>query len=99
MALHCPATLLVGLPAVLERLHDPGLVTGYGPFAGHEVDVVEELQALADLHRGERVVVPVDEAAFEEVAEMVGRHRVAAVGDVLRIEIGDDGWFASAGLG
>ena len=43
MALHCPATLLVGLPGTVDRLDEPGLVTGYGPYAGHEVDVVEEL--------------------------------------------------------
>ncbi|MEO5610916.1 MAG: hypothetical protein ABIQ61_04150 [Ornithinibacter sp.] len=98
MALHCPATLLVGLPRVVEQLHDPGLVTGYGPFVGAEVDVVSELEALADLHRGERVVVPVDEVALREVAEMVGPRRAAGAGDVLHVEIGDDGWVLAPGL-
>lgn len=97
MALHCPATLLVGLPHAVKQLHDPGLVTGYGPFVGGEVDVVAEMEALADLHRGERVVVPVDEVALGEVVEMVGARRAAGGRDVLHVEIGDDGWVLAPG--
>ncbi len=92
MALHCPATLLVGTPEAVARVDEPGLVDGYGPYAGATVDIVAELQALADLHRGERVLVPVDEAGFGTVAERVGRGVRAPTGDVLRIDVGDDGW-------
>ena len=56
--------------------------------------MVEELQALADLHRGERVVVPVAPEQVAAVLEHLGRAARAAGDDAepLRLEIGDDGW-------
>ena len=60
MALHCAATLvLVPVGTAPDAAAGAGAVVA-GPLAPADADVVEELQALADLHRGERVVVPVD---------------------------------------
>ena len=77
MALHCAATLVLvpvgtapddaaGTGAVVAGPLDPG------------ADVVEELQALADLHRGERVVVPVAPEQLDAVLEHLGRAPGAA---------------------
>ena len=58
MALHCAATLvLVPVGTAPDDAAGTGAVV-VGPLAPG-ADVVAELQALADLHRGERVVVPV----------------------------------------
>ncbi len=55
MALHCAATLvLVPVGTAPDDAAGVGAVVA-GPLAPG-ADVVEELQALADLHRGERVV-------------------------------------------
>lgn len=93
MALHCAATLVLvpvgtapddaaGVGAVLVAPLVPG------------ADVVEELQALADLHRGERVVVPVGPDQLDAVLEHLGRPVRAAAEEArpVRLEIGDDGW-------
>jgi hypothetical protein len=55
---------------------------------------VEELQALADLHRGERVVVPVAPEQLAAVLEHLGRAGRAGDGaaEPVRLEVGDDGW-------
>ncbi|WP_392542772.1 hypothetical protein [Oryzobacter telluris] len=89
MALHCPATILLVEEgdAVLEI----GSAAGpYGPWGGG-VDVVAELQALADLHRGERVLVCVGTGGVADVLGALGR--VAPSGSTrVRLDVGDDGW-------
>jgi hypothetical protein len=53
-----------------------------------------ELQGLADLHRGERVVVPVTAEQLDAVLEHLGRAPRAAGDEAtpLLLEVGDDGW-------
>ena len=90
MALHCAATLvLVPVGVAPDAAAGPGAVVA-APLAPG-ADVVEELQALADQHRGERVVVPVAPEQVTAVLEHLGR---AARGrdEVVALEIGDDGW-------
>ena len=90
MALHCAATLvLVPVGTAPDDAAGAGAVV-VGPLAPG-ADVVEELQALADLHRGERVVVPVAPEQLAAVHEHLGRAPGPA-GDVVVLEIGDDGW-------
>ena len=94
MALHCAATLvLVPVGTAPDDAAGAGAVV-VGPLTPG-ADVVEELQALADLHRGERVVVPVGPEQVAAVLEHLGR--AAPTGDgaaaqPVRLEIGDDGW-------
>jgi hypothetical protein len=92
MALHCAATLvLVPVGTAPDDAAGTGAVV-VGPLAPG-ADVVEELQGLADLHRGERVVVPVAPGQLAAVHEHLGRP--GPTGDQpepLRMEIGDDGW-------
>ena len=72
MALHCAATLvLVPVGTAPDDAAGAGAVVA-GPLAPG-ADVVEELQALADLHRGERVVVPVTPDQLAAVLEHLGR--------------------------
>jgi hypothetical protein len=97
MALHCAATLLIvpaGVPT--EGVGGPGAVL-VDPLHT-PVDVVDALQALADLHRGERVVVPMGADHVAAVLERLGRGPVAD-GEVVRLEIGDDGWAVLPGVG
>jgi hypothetical protein len=90
MALHCAATLvLVPVGTAPDAAAGPGAVVA--PPLAPEADVVEELQSLADLHRGERVVVPVGPEQLAAVVEHLGRVRGPAQ-DVVVLEIGDDGW-------
>ncbi len=90
MALHCAATLVL-VPVGTA----PDAAAGAGAVVARplrpEADVVEELQALADLHRGERVVVPVTPDQRDAVLHHLGRARRPAR-DVVVLEIGDDGW-------
>ena len=95
MALHCAATLvLVPVGTAPDAPAGPGAVVA--PPLAPEADVVEELQSLADLHRGERVVVPVGAEQLAVVLEHLGRVRGPAR-DVVVLEIGDDGWALSPG--
>ncbi len=90
MALHCAATLLLvptGLSA--EGAVGAGAVLAEPLDAG--TDVVRALQALADLHRGERVVVPVRPEHVTAVLEHLGR-APRPDREVVRLEVGDDGW-------
>ena len=90
MALHCAATLvLVPVGTAPDAVAGVGAVVAppLAPGAG----VVEELQALADLHRGERVVVPVAPEQLATVLEHLGRAHGPSPGVVV-LEIGDDGW-------
>src|SRR6478735_10004183 len=90
MALHCAATLvLVPVGTAPDDAAGVGAVM-VGPLAPG-TDVVEALQALADLHRGERVVVPVAPEQLDAVHEYLGRG-AGPVADVVVLEIGDDGW-------
>ncbi len=90
MALHCAATLvLVPVGTAPDAAAGAGAVVV--PPLGLEADVVEELQALADLHRGERVVVPVTSGHLDAVLDHLGRAR-RPDRDVVVLEIGDDGW-------
>ena len=90
MALHCPATLLLvegEVPGGPERF-----AAEHGPW-GDDVDVMAELRALADLHRGERVLVRLHEGGTAHVLREIGR----VVPDdsptvAVRLEAGDDGW-------
>jgi hypothetical protein len=100
MALHCAATLLL-VPHDTAGGHDAAelaLLGGLGavlaPALPEDADVVEELQALADLHRGERVVVPVSPTQRGAALAHLGRTAAAAPGRPapLRLEVGDDGW-------
>jgi len=93
MALHCAATLvLVPVGTSPDDAAGAGAVV-VGPLTPG-ADVVEELQALADLHRGERVVVPVGPEQVAAVLEHLGRATPAGDGAVepVRLEVGDDGW-------
>ena len=93
MALHCAATLvLVPVGTAPDDAAGPGAVVA-APLGG-DADVVEELQALADLHRGERVVVPVAPEQLDAVLEHLGRapRPVGDQADPLLLEVGDDGW-------
>ncbi len=92
MALHCAATLvLVPVGAAPDAAAGAGAVVTAPLVAG--ADVVDELQALADLHRGERVVVPVTPDQLDAVLDHLGRHRRTDDQTApLRLEIGDDGW-------
>lgn len=97
MALHCAANLV--LVPVGTAPHDaagPGAVVAAALGVG--VGVVEALQALADLHRGERVVVPVRPEHVAAVLEHLGR-RPRPDGEVVRLEVGDDGWSLTSALG
>ena len=90
MALHCAATLvLLPVGTVPDAVAGAGAVVA-APLRS-EADVVEELQALADLHRGERVVVPVTPEQVDAALEHLGRAPRPAE-DVVVLEIGDDGW-------
>ena len=92
MALHCSATLvLVPVGTAPDDAAGAGAVV-VGPLEPGS-GVVEQLQGLADLHRGERVVVPVAPEQLAAVLEHLGRRVPASrgVGPVL-VEIGDDGW-------
>ena len=90
MALHCAATLvLVPVGTAPDDAAGAGAVVA-APLNA-DADVVEELQALADLHRGERVVVPVGPDQLEAVLDHLGRAPAPAQ-DVVVLEIGDDGW-------
>lgn len=91
MALHCPATLVLVEEGAQVGVPDAPAAQ-YGPWTD-EVDVVAELQHLADLHRGERVVVTVAAGGLEEVLGSLGlRVRSDGAGGRLRVEVGDDGW-------
>ena len=92
MALHCAATLLlVPGPAAPDAVAGAGCVV-VGPLADG-ADVLEELQALADQHRGERVVVPVLPEQVAAVLAHLGRGRRAdGLQEPLLLEVGDDGW-------
>ena len=90
MALHCAATLvLVPIGTVPNDAAGSGAVVVGALAPG--ADVVEELQAVADLHRGERVVVPLAPGHLTAVHEHLGR-APGLCDDVVVLEIGDDGW-------
>lgn len=92
MALHCAATLvLVPVGTAPDEAAGAGALV-VGPLAPR-ADVVEELQSLADLHRGERVVVPVAPEQLAAALEHLGHASApdAEPGPV-RLEVGDDGW-------
>ena len=97
MALHCAATLvLVPVGTAPDEAAGAGALV-VGPL-DPGADVVEELQGLADLHRGERVVVPVAPEQLGAVNEHLGRGPGSAH-DVVVLEIGDDGWQLTAAQG
>jgi len=93
MALHCAATLFLvtstGPADPLAAAGGPGALA-VAPLAA-DADVVAELQALADLHRGERVVVPVTDTQRAAVVEHLGRAPRPG-SEPLVLEVGDDGW-------
>ena len=90
MALHCAAALvLVPVGTAPDDAAGPGAVLA-GPL-DPDVEVIEALQALADLHRGEHVVVPVSAEQLAAVFEHLGRAQPPSARPV-GLEIGDDGW-------
>jgi hypothetical protein len=90
MALHCAATLvLVPVGTAPDATAGTGAVVA--PPLAPDADVIADLQALADLHRGERVVVPVTPEQVDAVLDHLGRTRKPHH-DVLVLDIGDDGW-------
>ena len=99
MALHCAATLFL-VPVGTA----PREAAGSGAVAADPVppgaDVVAELAAVADLHRGERVVVPVSDEQLDAVLDHLGRApRGAREWGPVQLEIGDEGWALSSGSG
>ncbi len=95
MALHCAATLvLVPVGAAPDAAAGAGAGAVVARPLGPQAEVVEELQALADLHRGQRVVVPVGPEQLAAVLDHFGRAPRAAdhTADPVLLEIGDDGW-------
>ena len=92
MALHCAATLfLVPVGTTTDAAAGSGAVAVDPVPPG--ADVVAELAAVADLHRGERVVVPVSDEQLDAVLDHLGRaSRGAREWGPVRLEIGDDGW-------
>jgi hypothetical protein len=102
MALHCAATLLL-VPHDARAETDAAEAGGVGavlvPPLPEGADVVEELQALADLHRGERVVVPLTSAQLTTALAHLGRAGGGAATGAgpLRLEVGDDGWLLVPG--
>jgi hypothetical protein len=92
MTLHCAATLVL-VPVGTT----PDAVAGTGALLAGPLepgtDVVAELQSLADLHRGERVVVPVAPDQIAAALDHLGRRpSSSADGEPVLLEIGDDGW-------
>ena len=91
MNLHCGATLLLVREAAGD-VDDSGLAAAYGPWV-EGIDVIGELQHLADQHRGERVLVTLDDRQLERVVHHVGRPAAGiSEQDRVRLEVGDDGW-------
>ena len=92
MALHCAATLLLVGEDRVDVADEPGLAAVYGPWSA-AVDVVGELQHLADQHRGERVLVRLGPGDLATVRSHLGRDAARDSGaDGIRVEVGDDGW-------
>ncbi|GAA4400508.1 hypothetical protein GCM10023168_09340 [Fodinibacter luteus] len=92
MGLHCAATLLLVGDDVSVDADGAGLAAAYGPWV-EGVDVVGELQHLADLHRGERVLVTLTARDLAGVLTHLGRADDERDGtDRVRVEVGDDGW-------
>ena len=92
MALHCVATLLLVSSQDGAGVEEAGLAATYGPWAP-DADVMAELQAVADQHRGERVLVTLAPDALAGVLAHLGRTSApGAAGDRLLLEVGDDGW-------
>lgn len=96
MALHCAATLVLVADPASPHPFDAAARGGavLVPALSADIDVVEELQALADLHRGERVVVPVTPRQRAAALAHLGRTTRADDRDdgPLYLEVGDDGW-------
>lgn len=91
MALHCAATLLLVGPDRAGGPDEAGLAAVYGPWVDG-VDVVGELQHLADQHRGERVLVALTAGDLATVLRHLGRPVGEGGGpDRVRLLVGDDG--------
>ena len=99
MALHCAATLfLVPVGATTNAAAGSGAVAVDPVPPG--ADVVAELADVADLHRGERVVVPVSDEQLDAVLDHLGRApRKSRERAPVQLEIGDDGWQLRATTG
>jgi hypothetical protein len=91
MALHCPATVFLAEEGVpLPPL--AGLAGTHGPWDA-QADVMAEIQAVADLHRGERVLVTLAPGGTAHVLRVLGRVVPDdEPGPGFRLEVGDDGW-------
>ena len=92
MALHCAATLLLVSSRDGTGAEEPGLAATYGPWPT-DADIMAELQAIADQHRGERVLVTLTPDALTAVLARLGRPSAPGEArDRLRLDVGDDGW-------
>jgi len=92
MALHCAATLLLVSSGDVSGAEEPGLAATYGPWP-ESADVMAELQAIADQHRGERVLVTIAPDTLAGVLAHLGRTSApGGARDRLRLDVGDDGW-------
>jgi hypothetical protein len=92
MTLHCAATLLVVSSDAAAEVEEAGVAASFGPWV-ESIDVIAELQHVADQFRGERVLVTVCRAHLARVVNHLGAS--SAVGhdpQQVRLEIGDDGW-------
>jgi hypothetical protein len=92
MSLHCAATLLLVRPDAAADVDEAGLAAAYGPWV-EGIDVMGELQHLADQHRGERVLVTLVDDQFARVLQRLTP--AAAPGGErgrVRLQVGDDGW-------
>jgi hypothetical protein len=67
MTLHCAATLLLVSPDTAAEVDELGLAASFGPWV-EGIDVIAELQHVADQYRGERVLVTLSPEHLARVA-------------------------------
>jgi hypothetical protein len=92
MTLHCAATLLLVSPDTAAEVDELGLAASFGPWV-EGIDVIAELQHVADQYRGERVLVTLSPEHLARVAShLQGSSAHGCESGQVRIEVGDDGW-------
>ena len=92
MTLHCAATLLLVGPDAAAEVDEAGLAAAFGPWV-EGIDVVAELQHVADQFRGERVLVTLSRGHLGRVvSHLQGPSALGSEPRQLRLDVGDDGW-------
>lgn len=92
MTLHCAATLLLVGPDAATEVDAAGFSASLGPWSAG-IDVIAELQHIADQYRGERVLVSLSrEQLARVVSQLHGSSTVGHEPQQVRLEVGDDGW-------